>query len=362
MLLPFFIEAKYRMPDLLIEVIFLERRPFADLQKNVFLAREFSRIVDKIVFLDQSQGRPGVLARIERGVRTVKFIWRFFAAGRSCLLHSRGINSLFMRILFYITRLQGGKMYEHFNGLVLTMGRQPVRTYSGNEGDGFLCFSPLDFDFLKAAGRNKFIPIGYPRLLPRWLDRVRKEGTSYVQAEYEQETINSGQEIVSLFLGSTLEGLFGKDELLDWLRDAVSVVEEVLPDTLIFIKPHPMQDLEHLNRYLEQTGNPRVKITHLHPCLLASCSKFVIAHHTSTIIDALAMQTPVIQFQEFTDQWLARHPEGSSFLELGVSWARDKGELMAMVNRVISNRFSKPDIKNILHHKNNFEVVFEGIS
>ena len=123
-----------------------------------------------------------------------------------------------------------------------------------------------------------------------------------------------------------------------------------------------MQDLEHLNRYLEQTGNPRVKITHLHPCLLASCSKFVIAHHTSTIIDALAMQTPVIQFQEFTDQWLARHPEGSSFLELGVSWARDKGELMAMVNRVISNRFSKPDIKNILHHKNNFEVVFEGIS
>lgn len=358
MLLPLFMEIKRARPKTKIVLIFLESRPYRDLRRDPFLFGEVLRVVADMVHINRDANGTSLAGKMKTLVRFLPVLARMFTSPKLVLLHSRGIISPFMKVLYGITRLMGGKVYEHFNGLALTIGRKPEKTIAdSNEGDGFLCFSAHDIPYLRAMGRKRIHPIGYTRLFTTWLDRVREVGGSMVEAECERLGLDPSSDMVSLFLGSTVPGLFDLSELEQWLETAIKVVGRKLPEVSILIKPHPMQDLKHLNRFLEGMGAKNVRITHLHPCLLAEEAKLVIAHHTSTIIDALVLGTPTIQFQEFTPHWLKRHPEGSSFLRVGSLPAHTEKELEQGINIILEGSFTPPDVKKTLRHEENIAMV-----
>jgi hypothetical protein len=159
------------------------------------------------------------------------------------------------------------------------------------------------------------------------------------------------EKVVSLFSGSTVEGVFGKSEFEQWLKTAIRSVNREINDSFILIKPHPMQDMDHLAVVLKETGASNVGVTHLHAGVLASRSRLIIAHHSGTILDAMSFGVPTIQFQELTPGWMERHPEGSSYLELGLLWARNEHELDQCIKRGLSPRYTAPDLAKALEHR-----------
>ena len=83
------------------------------------------------------------------------------------------------------------------------------------------------------------------------------------------------------------------------------------------MKPHPMQKMKNVLKVIEELSDPQCVISFVHSGLLAAQAKIVISHHSSTIIDAMALNVPVIHHQVFTEHWLKRHPDGITQLELG---------------------------------------------
>jgi hypothetical protein len=115
--------------------------------------------------------------------------------------------------------------------------------------------------------------------------------------------------------------------------------------------------MDHLIKVLERLGRANTGITHLHPCILAEQSHFVVTHHSTTTMDSLAFETPTIQFHEFTEQWLKVHPEGSSYLKLGPLWAKNEEELERCIEQIIRKSIEIPDIRKTLQHRENLAYI-----
>jgi hypothetical protein len=264
-----------------------------------------------------------------------------------------------MKMLYRLTKIKGGRVYQHFESFALTINRKPRKTKpSGKQGDGFLCFSVHDIPYLSAMGLNCiYHPIGYTHLYRVWLDRVREVGVPIVEAECRRLGVDSGGDVVSCFLGASVPDVFSISETEQWLQSVVSVLRRKLPDSSILVKPHPLEDAEHLNCFVGGLGIEHIKITHLHPSLLAGRSRLVIANHTGVILDALAGGTPTILFQDFTPHWLEVHPEGSSYLRLGPLHARTEEKVEEHVEFILTRGFTVAGLEEALKHKKNIDVL-----
>jgi len=164
---------------------------------------------------------------------------------------------------------------------------------------------------------------------------------------------------VTLFLASTVVDVFELDELAIWLIDVIELLKKKYPKIAIVIKPHPMQDMNHLKNVLHEINEENIGVSFLHHALLAVSSKIVIAHHTSIIIDSLALNVPTIQYQCFTRHWLKRHPHGSELLELKPLWAKNKKELSVLIDKACSENFVVSDISVILKHQENIGSLLD---
>lgn len=359
MLLPLFTEIKHVRPQTKVTLLFVEERVYHDLHRDRFLSAEVARVVDSERRLRKNGG--GLVDVLMAGPAFLHTLTEIATARDPILLHSRGTDSPLVKLLCAAVKLKGGAIYQHFAGMPLTMGRLaagPGRR--GNEGKAFLCFSDHDVEFLRNAGYDRLIPIGYPRLYPTWIDRIRQVADELVASECRTLGMSASDGHLAVFLGSMVEGLYPEAELADWVRDVIATAQARLPGVPVLIKPHPMEKpyvLEMIEDIIRDV--PSAGLTHLHPSVLASSARLVVAHHTSTIIDALAMGAPTIQFQELTPHWLERHPEGSSFLRLGPLWARNREELEARFVEALSRDYVVPDVRGPLKHSKDLSVLLE---
>jgi hypothetical protein len=360
MILPVLMEVKRQRPLTYCEIIFVESRPYRDLEKDPFLFNEVMRITDKVRMLNkETTSKAKFYSKIVISYRLLLSIMRMLRSPGFIVLHNRSLESLYIKILRTINKVMGGRMYEHFSGLALTIGRLPAgkENSSLDQGDGFLCFGPSDRPFLKAMGKRKLFEIGYTRLYRVWVERVRQVGSKYVHEELESLNIPTNRPIVGLFLGSTVPGVFDISELEVWLHTAIRVVQRKIKDSVILLKPHPMQHMDHLESYIKGMKLEDVFISHIHPTILSASAKLIISHHSSTIIDALSMKTPTIQYQELTQHWMKRHPEGSAFLELKPLWARNEDELDGCIDLALSTGYTLPQIERILGHREDISIL-----
>jgi hypothetical protein len=359
MLIPIFIEIKKKKPKTKIVVIFFSSQPYNDMQDSKFLFDEYIGIVDSTIHIDYENRKTDIISTARFYLSLIPIVFKMLISPKFILLHSRGLDSLLMKTLYLITKIMRGRIFEHMKNMHVNFGRTSNKKIDIRNSDGFLCFSHHDSLFFKKNKELKFIPIGYPRLYNSWLNRVQAVSGRYFKEECERLQLKKEHVIVSLFLGSTVEGIFDKLELEEWIKNVIFTLKCILPNVQILIKPHPMQYLDHLQAFLHDLDERCLYITYLHPSLLATNVSLVIARHTSIIIDALITGTPTILFQNFSSQWLKTHPEGSSYLKLGVSWARDVKELNKYILDAMSPNYKSPDIIKKLEHKENISMLLQ---
>lgn len=356
MLLPLFMEIKQARPDVKITLLFLDDKVYSDLLRDPFLSNEVLRIVSSLRrFRIQTTAKANIMSSAPVLIHTLIDIAK---SRKPLLLHSRGIDSYAMKLLNMIVKIKGGNSYQHFAGMPLMIDRESKSsTVKRSEGDGFLCFSQHDIRFLQGAGYRHVIPIGYTRLYKTWLKRIREVAPDYLSREFVELGLPPTRPYIALFLGSVVPNLYTSEEQEQWLQDVFAIAQKNLPDAVFLVKPHPVEKPHALKMIDDIVANyPMARLTHLHPGVLAAGAQLVVAHHTSTIVDSMAIGAPTIQYQELTPHWLKVHPEGSSFLKLGLLWARNREELHGCFKEAISDNYVVPDVSVPLKHNTNLNV------
>ena len=357
-LLPLFLEIKHHEPMMYVEAIFIGRTCFEQLKKDKFLFDQFSDNVDRITFLPDTDRSGPLKKSCILGLKLAGILLRVLMTKAPRIFCSDIQGGWLTRVMSKVGRLRGGLTFCHSKSMVFLKGRLPTRSVKAVwSGDGFLCCGLYDEPFHKQAGHTNIESIGYPKLFDEWQQVVRENGGRYLQEDLGENSLISQGRVVSLFLGSTVPEIFSLEELEDWLASCVLTVQKKLPGSMIVVKPHPMQEIDHLNQFIHHLESPNTVVSFLNASVLASQSDLVIAHHTSTIIDAVAFGVPTIQYQFFSEHWLRRHPEGSSFLHLQHLWAQNKQELEEKITEALSESYRCPDLPCKLGHRKNLDPI-----
>ena len=365
MLLPIYMEMK-RAGSVNIELIFFDDLAFRQLKRDDFLFWQITECVDKISLLSKNKVKTSSNLAIKFFylilfiIKVLGILYRITITQKPVMMHSGQVSTFFLGALHRAIKRKKGFTVGHFNlmNLFINDDRKQLNV-QGDFGDIFICFNKKNISSWDKSSKNKCIEIGYPRLYEPWLSNLRKNSKYYVQKHIEK-TAAGLLSMAVLFLPSTSK-FFEEEELKVWILEVVYCISEQFDDALIVLKPHPMQNLKHLDSILNDLNNKRCILSFLHPGILAAEAKLVVSHHSSTIVDALALETPIIQHQNFTSHWLARHPEGSCFLELGHPWTKDVDDLMRELKRIKNNEWIPPNFLRSIGHKNSIKYLLKKI-
>lgn len=369
MLLPIFMEMKL-YGNVYIELVIDDNSLIDQLSKDPFLSKQVTDIIDKVTLLPKKEIRSSTnkLAKISSIlmllINILGLLKRLSFSKNPVLMHSGSVKTMMTGFLAKITKRKGGVTIGHFKVMDrLAVNDKYVTKKNLLEfGDFFICFNKQDVKSWSLESQNQTIEIGYPRLYKSWLETLKISSKKYLEDDLNITLDGKAESLVSIFLPSTVKGIFEERELKEWIQEVIFCLDSVFPDALIVLKPHPMQNITIVEEALAEINNKSSNITYLHSGLLASQSILIVSHHSSTIIDALALNKPVVQHHKFTEHWLKRHPEGSSLLGLGQSWTQDKIELKSELNKIQKNLWIKPNFKHNIGHRDNLETFFKEIS
>ncbi len=381
LLLPIFIEMKLRS-NVFIEIIFENESVFNQLKRDSFLYQKLSDTVDKVSFIRREKiGSKSSLIKKIYNIPTFAFelisiIHRISMSEEPILMHSKCLEDRLIAILGKITKIKRGMIVGHYKLMTLfaNSGVGIKRDMDGkvissdlisnerDRGDIFLCFNNTYAESQNVSSKTDYINIGYPRLYDSWIDSIAQDSKfSITDEEFEFTDLNNNKLSV-LFLPSTVKNIFEKHELKKWIYEVIECLLKVFPSRLIILKPHPMQNIKYIESIISAINYDSCQISFLHPALLASKAEIVISHHSSTILDALAFQVPVIQHQTFTKHWIESHPEGSEFLRLGHAWTQNSKSLIKELIKIKNNQWSHPDFMKSISHENNINDFFNRVN
>lgn len=367
MLMPIYMEMK-RVGSVNIELIFLDDLAFRQLKRDDFLFRQVSECVNKISLLSKNKVKTSSNPAVKFFhlllfiLKLLGVLYRITITQKPVMMHCGRVSDSFLGLLHRAIKRKKGFTVAHFKLMHLFVNDDNKHLNVQDKfGDIFICFNKTNISSWDKSSKNKCIEIGYPRLYESWLNNLRKNSKYYVQKHIKETAEQQLSSMAVLFLPSTVKGVFEEEELKEWILEVVYCLSEQFGDALIVLKPHPMQNFNHLDSILNELNNKRCIVSFLHPGILAAEAKLVVSHHSSTIVDALALEIPVIQHQNFTPHWLERHPEGSSFLELGHSWTKDVDDLARELKRIKNNEWIPPDFLRSVGHKNSIKYLFKKI-
>jgi hypothetical protein len=228
--------------------------------------------------------------------------------------------------------------YPHSNHIFSNRATDALRhcatpdAYSSH--DIFLLCSDHDIPYWSAyVDVAKIRTFGYPRYDGWWVDRLLAAPGLADSPEYRRAR-QAGKVFFYISRGAHSVYLSQKDyEYL--LR---STLEEVLryEDALLLIKAHPRQDMEELKRILDGYDPRRWLVSGLHLMQLAALAQVVISGWSSGILDALAVNRPVIEFWRFSgkDPDCRIGPDGrptTIYRELGLARPAETREELAVL-------------------------------
>lgn len=330
--------------DAYVSMVFFPRRTvFNAVQRDPFLSKQYGDLVDDTLFIDKATPIRSILSLLGLVLRVMR-------RPNNILLHAGQTSQGLGRWLALVVRLRCGRVFEHASVMTIFHGRHPEHPRPLTSLDhAFLSFGPDQERYLAAAGKGPFCRIGYPRLYQEWRRRVDAAAEDVLR-----DTLGAGWDgssrVVSILLSSTVPGVFSKADLERWLADVLAAIRQEAADAIILLKPHPMQDVEHLRGVLNGHDD-LTRLVFAHAGVLATASNLVIFHHTSTVLDAMATGTPVIQHHHMTEHWLDRHPEGSAFLVLGHPHTETRVDLATAVRVGLRRGRRGPEVAEVLSHE-----------
>jgi hypothetical protein len=315
--------------------------------RDPILGQALERTVDRHLVLRRTSGRPDVTAI---GAAILAAV----GSKAPVVIHSGSAAGGFFGRLAVLARLRGGIVFRVPATTTITLGEQEGLRATPAADEVMLCLSEHTVAQARQAGFNRARGIGFPRLYHSWLTHVRAVAPKIV-SESAPWAVDQGFAVV--LLSSTVPGVFEVEELDQWFNEVIGSLRKHHPRLRVLIKPHPLQRPDQLDRLTAQLNPTREAVTHLHVNALASVCQFAVSCASSVILDVLAMGTPVVLHQRFTNHWLARHPEGSKFLNLGVPHSFDETSLARQLIGLTKTDIVRTDLAGMLGHSEEMSVL-----
>ena len=351
MVAPIIAEAKHRNPELEIVLVFWSRSTFELYQRAGFLRQAIDGVVTKTLWVNDDVFPK--FKKIKKIVSLLRILSEVLNSRRPVLLHAQTMGEKFYKTIIKAIRFKGGTSFAHPKSLVLVHGRTSEGLSNFRDDDGFLCFSEKEVGFYSESGTRNVVPIGYTRFYRSWLTtvvRLSRQNFDKIKGDEFDESLKT----VLLLLGSTVEGIFDLDELEEWVSTVFSTLGNVFGKANIIIKPHPCQNMAHLDKVLSSYRQEyNIIVTSQHQSVLSECSDLVISHHTSAMLDAAAMKKSLIFYFEPTQKWIDTHKDICFiYSNIGIHWSKNKRDFYDSVFRSLGEKIDNSFVE-VMGHKEN---------
>lgn len=209
---------------------------------------------------------------------------------------------------------------------------------------------------LASVGYRDSVVIGFPRLYPSWIETISRseEAARWLAGK-------RGRTVSILTRGETADPgpqIMPNRRLHEILVAAIEELRSADPFCSIILKPHPLQDQSVLLEMTRRYEN--VTLSHEHPGVLAFVSDLVVTTWSCTILDALALGRPSIEFFIPNDYFLSVYPAGSAFRNLGIPAAESRYEFADVLRHVTAPDYVMPDVASLYEHEPDLSAFGPG--
>ena len=308
-IIPFLFELNKYQPRAKLEIWFPDFDTYSGIKKNTFIYESGKNIADfYIISNSQYKGIPKILYKINI---SLKLAYRILLAllFKITFVHYKLLDSKPFSILKYFNKSNTflvendsygyTQIMQNVNFLkILSLGTNSMNTNFLQLSD---CWSQ------KKPKVGDFLYFGTPKKSALWRNYVKSVAEKYILNEYKAYNIDYPSNIIPIILGyfGGLIHQVTKDAQEVLLIETLEVLQDSKVDALILLKPHMISDLDVVHRVIKLFPDLKVFITYLHPMILATKARFVIANDYSTAInDFKIMGVNTIEYASYNKQAL----------------------------------------------------------
>ncbi len=320
-ILPLLMELKVRAPDVEVEIWVPDRDTLSAIRRNSVLA-DVARSIGRMYVMS---GRGATVSgriqhRLLTGLRFVRLGLKALL-GRVAFIHFKAFSKWPLRAFYYAapgnTFLAENDSYgftELMGKVTFLVDKVPLVKRPPPAGQ-LIAFSDqwhlLSHPDLAGVPRHMFGPT---RLRRPWLEFIRSKADHYLDQEFARAGMGPAAEFLVVMLGffGPLAYLRDPDVVSELLQETLEEMVAVAGDRPILIKPHVITDMAIVQTIIDRLPGARILITHLHPMVLATRARIVVAnYYTTTLTDCHWMGVPTIEYTHYNSRALELTAGGS---------------------------------------------------
>lgn len=371
-IIPLLFEFKKLYPNLKAKFIFVRKKEYIELCENKVLFDHVNCLgsIVKCFGNRNSEKRSKWLNKGFKFLSILPVLITMLLARRSVLFVPRRIEAFSIRMMTKINNISG-KTFCYL--MASTSFRENLAQYFDKDGnrrpgiretskkinvaDGLLAYHNDNLIFLELQGYKKNVIIGYPMMYPAFQERIKDISQRYLKNEIGD---NVGVfNVISIFLNKYYGKTSGCDDTWaqERLAETVRIVRFNYPNSFILVRAHPMVESSKVILMIKNLNTKNVKQTYLHTFVLGCCSEFVVSiAQSSTAIQVLAFDTPVVDYGRIADEFYGLFPEGSLYADFGVQVAFTPEELGNVIGKIGESRKWLEIFHKRLNHRMDLDV------
>jgi len=208
-----------------------------------------------------------------------------------------------------------------------------------------LSFHAHNAEALELMGFRDLRVVGYTQFYPEYIRLVNKYSESRSRA----------QKYV-LILSRHVHPFYMDDDKYEFLlRTTCQVVRKCLGDIRIVVKPHPRETLDRVQQIFSEMEIENYEFSTENPAVLAKEAMLSISYFGSSVLSALAMQVPAVEYFIEPRRFREAEVDGSWYKKFGVDSVETPEELEEFIERVKRGEYKKPEIVEELSRQHSFE-------
>ena len=365
-ILPFLFELKKYQPTAKIEIWFPDFDTYLEIKKNIFIYECGKDIADfYIISSKQFKGFHRIFNKINI---SLKLGYRILLAVlfKITFIHYRLLDSKPFSTLKYFNKSNTFLAENDSYGYTKIMNDVKFLKVSSLDNNNnrqninFLQFS--DVWFQKNPKLGDFLNFGTPKKSDVWINHVKSVSEEYIRNEYKAYSVEYPSNMIPIMLGYfgglTHQTTIDAQELL--LVETLEVLKDSKSNALILLKPHMISDLKIVYKVIKLFPELNIFITYLHPMILATQAKFVIANDYSTSLnDFKVMGVNTIEYASYNNQALEL-TSGKSMRPEYVDYFinHDKLLLSETIKKLVNETKKERIEKEIEINNKNSNVIF----
>ena len=308
-IIPFLFELKKYNPNAKLEIWFPDFSTYAEIKKNTFLYETGKNIADLYIITNSHyKGFAKIFHNINISLKLVYRIVRAILFSTT-FIHYKLLDSKPFSILKYLNKNNTFLAESDSFGFTQVMKNvdnlKKIPLDPNTKNTNFLQFS--DCWVQKDDKRGDFLYFGVPKKRVVWINYVLSVSERYIENQYKAYKIAHPSNVVAIMLGYFGYAIYrtNKNVQEKLLIETLEVLRDCKYYGIILLKPHIITDLKIVNKIIKLFPELKIFITYLHPMILATQSKVVIAHnYSSTLNDFKIMGVKTIEYASYNSQAL----------------------------------------------------------